>query len=93
MQNKQTGVQIKTRKIRLRNFHKCFVASEAVKWLEDNLKVSKAEAIALGREMEKEGLIAHVTLSHNFDDSNHLFFRFQVIHLNSMNNKYEREKK
>lgn len=78
MRNKQTGVQIKTRKVRLRNFHKCFVASEAVKWLEDNLKISKSEAIALGQEMEKEGLIAHVTLSHNFDDSKDLLFRFQV---------------
>jgi class 3 adenylate cyclase len=77
MRNKQTGVQIKTRKVRLRNFYKCFVASEAVKWLEDNLKISKSEAIALGREMEKEGLIAHVTLSQTFDDSNHLLFRFR----------------
>jgi hypothetical protein len=50
-----------------------FVASELVKWIEENLKNTKSEAIALGRELEKEGFVSHVTLSHNFDDDGQLF--------------------
>jgi hypothetical protein len=38
--------------------------------------LSKPEAVAVGRGLEREGLIYHVTLSYNFDDSSSLFFRF-----------------
>ena len=54
------------------------IASEAVKWLQEHLNVTKEEAIALGRGLELEGFIHHVTYRYNFADSPNLYFRFAV---------------
>lgn len=67
---------VKNRKLRLRWFDNCFLASEAVKWMMEQLNITQQEAVAMGRGLEREGLIAHVTLRHNFDDSSALLFKF-----------------
>jgi class 3 adenylate cyclase len=77
LKDKETGVPVKNRKLRLRWFDNCFMASEAVKWMQEQLNITQPEAVALGRGLEREGFIAHVTLRHNFDDSSGLFFRFE----------------
>jgi len=46
--------------------------------MQEQLNVTKQEAIALGRGIEREGFIHHVTYRYNFADANNLFFRFTV---------------
>lgn len=76
MKNKHTGVPVRSRRLLLRNYENCFIASEAVDWLLKHLNISRNDAVALGKGLEKEGLINHVTFRYNFDDSKELFFRF-----------------
>lgn len=76
MKNLETGVPVRSRRLKLRNYENCFVASEAVEWLIAHINVSREEAVSLGKALEKEGFISHVTLRYNFDDSKDLFFRF-----------------
>ena len=59
---------------RLRVYRECFVGAQAVDWIVREQRVSRAEAVRLGRHLLAAGLICHVSNEHDFDDS-WLFYR------------------
>ncbi|NEQ38659.1 MAG: mechanosensitive ion channel [Okeania sp. SIO3I5] len=69
------GVSIKDRQHRWETYSKCFVGSEAVKWLMETKKLSLNQAIALGQLLIDRGLIHHVVDRHGFKNG-YLFYRF-----------------
>lgn len=68
------GVNIQDRRYRLRIYPECFVASEAVTWLERGLRVPREQAILIGQALQAAGLIYHVAKEQTFADAE-LFFR------------------
>lgn len=70
------GLVAKTRRLRLRNYENCMVASDIVQWVSSQMHVTREVAITIGRGMQREGYINHVTFRYNFDDSKDLLFRF-----------------
>ena len=73
---RSAGLVAKTRRLRLRNYENCMVASEIVQWLVSQMNVTREVAITIGRGLQREGYINHVTFRYNFDDSKDLLFRF-----------------
>ncbi len=69
------GVKIKNRRYRLKNYYSCFVGSEAVNWMVNNLNISTEEAIRLGQRLIDEEFIHHVLFRENFQNE-YLFYRF-----------------
>lgn len=72
------GVPISDRSYHFKNYPECLVASEAVDWLANALRSSRAEAIAAGRALQAAELIYHVAREQNFADENY-FFRVSRI--------------
>ena len=70
-----TGVEIKTRRYKIKLYQRCFVGSEAVDWLVNRTKLSRPDAIKIGQKMVDKGLFAHVSDNHPFKDE-YLFYRF-----------------
>lgn len=68
------GVSIRDRTYHLRNYPECFVASEAVTWIEQALNVSRQSAVKVGEAMQTAGLIYHVAREQTFADA-YFFFR------------------
>jgi len=74
-----TKVKSKDRKYHLETFKKCFIGSEAVDILvKEGFSASRSEAVELGKELLKEGLIKHVTNDNDFEDKK-LFYRFAML--------------
>jgi hypothetical protein len=71
----EKGLNIKTRRYKLKLYHHCFVGKEAVDWLVENFKISREKAVKLGRQLVKEKFIHHVKDEHNFEDAE-LYYRF-----------------
>lgn len=69
------GVEIKTRRHKLKLFQRCFLGNEAVDWLSKRAKISRPEAIKLGQKMLEKGLFHHVLDEHQFEDEA-IFYRF-----------------
>lgn len=69
------GVEIKTRRYKLKLYQRCFLGNEAVDWIVETIKVSRADAVKIGQKMLEKGLINHVTNDHQFKDES-LFYRF-----------------
>lgn len=69
------GLQIKNRRHNLKFYDQCFVGSEAVTWMTENLEISREQAIHLGQRLMNEKLIHHVVDQHLFQDT-YLFYRF-----------------
>jgi len=72
------GVSVRDRKYHLRTYKACFVGREAVDCLMAHYSVvvnTREEAVCLGQQLVKMGLIEHVTTDHVFKDD-FLFFRF-----------------
>jgi len=69
------GVKIMDRQYRLRKYSRCFIGSEAVKWMIEYLKISEPEAVNIGQRLVNEKYIHHVTDNHDFENK-HLFYRF-----------------
>lgn len=69
------GVEIKTRRHKLKLYQRCFLGNEAVDWMTKNAKVSREEAINLGQKMIDRGIFHHVLDEHKFEDKE-LFYRF-----------------
>ena len=69
------GVNIKARRYKLKLYHHCFVGSEAVDWLTENLKISRPKAVKIGQQLMDAGIIHHVKEEHQFKDSD-FFYRF-----------------
>lgn len=80
------GLVAKTRRLRLRNYENCMVASEIVQWAMTQMNVNREAAITIGRGLQREGYINHVTFRYNFDDSKELLFRFSDEIVNDDNN-------
>ncbi|MGD1700958.1 mechanosensitive ion channel domain-containing protein [Dapis sp. BLCC M229] len=69
------GVSIKDRQHRWDTYSKCFVGSEAVKWLMETQKLNLNQAISLGQLLIDRGLIHHVVDRHGFKNK-YIFYRF-----------------
>ena len=69
------GIQIRDRRYKLKVYPRCFVGSEAVKWLRNHLQISQKEAIAIGNKLMADKWIHHVVDEHPFEDGD-LFYRF-----------------
>ena len=54
----------------------CFVGREAVAWMRRELRLSREEALELGRLLAERGRLRHVLDEHPFSDAN-LFYRFR----------------
>ncbi len=52
----------------LKSYPRCFLGTQAVKWLGSHLGVSSAKAIELGRALQSLGMLHHVVHEHAFDD-------------------------
>jgi hypothetical protein len=72
------GVDIKDRRYRLRIYPECFVAAEAVTWLERALRTSREQAVSIGQALQAAGLIYHVAKEQTFADAE-LFFRVSQL--------------
>jgi len=71
-----TGVEIKTRRYKIKLYQRCFLGNEAVDWISKKTKISRIDAIKLGQKMLDKGIFNHVTDQHQFKDES-LFYRFQ----------------
>lgn len=71
----EQGVEIKTRRHKLKLYQRCFVGNEAVDWIVAKIKLSREDAVVLGQKMVEKGLFHHVMDNHKFEDDN-LFYRF-----------------
>ncbi|MCC0177541.1 hypothetical protein I4641_11185 [Waterburya agarophytonicola K14] len=69
------GVEIKTRRHKLKLYQRCFLGNEAVDWISKEVKISRSDAIKVGQKMLEKGFFSHVTDDHNFKDEG-LFYRF-----------------
>jgi Protein kinase domain/Domain found in Dishevelled, Egl-10, and Pleckstrin (DEP) len=70
-----SGVLIKDRKWRLKTYKQCFVASELVDWMMNNLRMrTRGEAIELANRFVANGSIRHVVQAQPVRDE-YLFFR------------------
>lgn len=64
------GLERKTRNFRFRSHKDCFIASEAVDWFMQYLKLdSREEGVAIGEALTHRGIIYHVLKSEPFQDN------------------------
>ncbi|MEL6928446.1 MAG: hypothetical protein AAFO95_07420 [Cyanobacteria bacterium J06600_6] len=70
-----SGVEIKTRRHKLKLYQRTFLGNEAVDWIVRKVKVSREDALALGQKMLDKGIFQHVLDEHKFKDEP-LFYRF-----------------
>lgn len=71
------GVRIEDRRHHFTVHRRCFVGSEAVRWLVERVGLTHSEALTLGRRLVDQKLIQHVLGEHGFEDA-HLFYRFSA---------------
>ena len=71
----EQGVEIKTRRHKLKLYPRSFLGNEAVDWIVKKVKVSRPDAIALGQKMLDKEIFHHVNNEHSFKDEP-LFYRF-----------------
>ena len=71
------GVSIEDRRHLLALHRRCFLGSEAVRWLQDHAGLTRADAVAVGRRLVELGLARHVLDEHGFEDAR-LFYRFRA---------------
>jgi|GEM_PF-908255 len=77
MRSAEQGVEIRTRRYKLKLFQRCFLGNEAVDWIVEQTKVSRPNAVKIGQTMLDKGLFHHVLDEHQFKDEN-LFYRFNA---------------
>jgi hypothetical protein len=73
--HQKDGVEIKTRRYKLKLYHHCFLGNEAIDWLIKKLNISREDAVKLGQKLVAKKIIHHVTDEHDFKDGP-LFYRF-----------------
>ena len=71
----ENGVEVKTRRNKLKLYHRCFLGNEAVTWLSEKTKISRNDAVKIGQKMIEKGIFRHVMDEHQFKDEE-LFYRF-----------------
>lgn len=67
------GIATQNRWYHLRRYPRCFVASEAVTWLQAHLGITRERAVRVGERLTALGQIEHVMEEHDFKDE-YLFF-------------------
>ncbi len=72
----ETGVEVKTRRYKLKLYQRCFLGNEAVDWIAKRVNISRADAVRLGQKMLDKNIFDHVTNEHQFKDEE-LFYRFR----------------
>ncbi len=72
----ETGVEIKTRRYKLKLYQRCFLGNEAVDWIVKRVNISRADAVRLGQKMLDKNIFDHATNEHQFKDEE-LFYRFR----------------
>lgn len=72
----EKGVEIKTRRHKLKLYQRCFLGNEAVDWIVQRVKLSRQDAVTLGQKMLEKGILHHVLDEHQFKDEG-LFYRFK----------------
>ncbi len=77
MRSADIGVEVKTRRHKLKLFQRCFIGNEAVDWIVEQTKVSRPKAVKIGQTMLEKGFFHHVLDEHQFKDEN-LFYRFNA---------------
>lgn len=70
------GVARADRRHRLQLHRRCFVGSDAVRWLVEREGLTRREAIAVGGQLLERGHFRHVHGEHGFEDA-YLFYRFR----------------
>lgn len=73
----EQGVEIKTRRHKLKLYQRCFLGTEAVDWLAAKTKLSREDAVSIGQKMIDKGIFHHVLDDHQFKDEP-LFYRFHT---------------
>lgn len=63
------GLDIRDRMYRLRTYPQCFVGREAVDWIVQHHRVSRADAVRMGQHLSALGLLSHVLQEHDFEDA------------------------
>jgi small-conductance mechanosensitive channel len=69
------GVAIADRRHLLTVYARCFVGADAVAWLRRHGRLTRDEAVLVGRLLVERRIIHHVLDEHDFEDAN-LFYRF-----------------
>ena len=70
------GLAIQDRTFRLKAYAQCFIGSEAVDWLVNYLRVSRADAVRVGQRLLTDNWIRHVVNEQTFQDD-YFFYRFR----------------
>ena len=73
----EDGIEIKDRKYNFLNYPKCFVGSEAVRWMQKQYLLSPSAAVSLGQELINLQIIHHVADDHDFKND-YLFYSFYI---------------
>lgn len=71
----EKGVEVKTRRYKLKLYQRCFLGNEAVDWISQRVNISRPDAVKLGQQMLDQGICHHVLDEHQFKDEP-LFYRF-----------------
>lgn len=69
------GVEIKTRRHKLKLYQRCFLGNEAVDWIVKKYNVSRADAVLLGQKLIDKKIAHHVLDENQFEDTD-LLYRF-----------------
>ncbi|CCQ62015.1 DEP domain-containing protein [Crocosphaera watsonii] len=73
----EKGVEIKDRRYLLELYPKCFVGSDLVDWMVDNLSIPLEKAVKIGQQLVDNKIIHHVHDQHEFENR-YLFYRFYI---------------
>ncbi len=68
------GLDVRDRMFHLRTYSQCFVGREAVDWMVQHYRISRADAVLQGQRLLALGLVTHVLDEHDFEDAE-LFYR------------------
>lgn len=71
----ENGINIKTRRHKLKLHHHCFLGNETVDWIVEKLNISRPDAIKIGQKMMEKKIFHHIVDEHPFKDEP-LFYRF-----------------
>ena len=61
----------------LKLYPKCFVGSDLVDWMVDNLSIPLEKAVKIGQQLVDNKIIHHVHDQHEFENR-YLFYRFYI---------------
>lgn len=93
MQHSQFGVTVANRVFRKRAIGCCFIGSEAVDWLYENMGLESREiALNIGKRLLSSGLITNIKKNGQFHDDSKAFYRFNDGALEDLKSVVEKEK-